>query len=119
MNYNDKTYIIFEMRRRGFKYYTSAREFVRGMKCLRARKLTSAMASISRVTKLDSDNPYGWAYMLFIMEDIGGFTAGQLADTAAKWTEAAIKYKYQGQDALATSYLLRYVKIYEKGDCEQ
>jgi hypothetical protein len=49
------------------------------------------------------------------MEDAGGYTIKQLADVSAKWHEAAVTYKYQGQNALALAYLTKYIKMEERG----
>lgn len=69
-----------------------------------------------RVISIDPDNPYGHAYLLFAMEDAGGYTVKQLADVSAKWSDVAINYGVQGQPELAMAYLTRYIKMEEKSN---
>ena len=108
--------IEFEQRRRGFRLFSAAREFVRGWDAYHVKDFRTALDSFKRVTVLDPDNPYGHAYLLFMLEDIGGYTNQQLADVSARWSDAAIKYKYQAQDALSMAYLTHYVKNLEQAE---
>jgi hypothetical protein len=103
--------ISYEQRKRGFRFFTAAQEFVRGWDAYHVYDFRTAQIAFRRVTEIDPQNPYGWAYLLFMMEDIGNSTIQQLADVAARWYECAVKYKYQGQDALALMSFSRYVKL--------
>ena len=114
--------IKFTMNRYGFKYYTAASEFIKGKsmledKCDRevsALEGNSPLKSFTRVTQIDPTNPYAWAYLLFAMEDTGGYTIKQLAGVAGKWHETAIVYRVQGQNALAMMWFTKYIKTMEK-----
>ena len=105
--------VSFEQRKRGFRFFTAANEFIKGWDAYHAYDFRTAYAAFKRVTELDPTSPYGWCYLLFIMEDIGGYTNQQLADICAKWHQCAVKYKYQGQDAMAIMFLSRYIKKME------
>lgn len=111
------------MRRYGFRHFSALTSFLQGKliltdKCDReVAKATTGDTPIklfTRASQIDPDNPYPYAYLLFAMEDEGGYTVKELADVSAKWYEAAVAYKSQGQDALAMAYLMRYKKIEEK-----
>lgn len=107
------------MRRYGFHHYSAVIDFLKG-KSLIEDKCDREVAKLNgqdpvklfeRVIQLDPDNPYGYAYLLFAMEDSGCYTIKQMADVSAKWHDAAIAYRYQGQNALAMAYLTKYVKL--------
>ena len=116
-------YVKMMMGRYGFKYYSAADEFLKTRSLIEDpidREVAIAngldpVKSFTRVTQIDPANPYGYAYLLFAMEDNGTYTVAQLTDVAAKWSEAAIAYKYQGQPALALAYFTKYVKLKERG----
>jgi hypothetical protein len=107
------------MIRYGFNHYTAAKEFLRGKSMIEDRCDLEVGASqgatplklFTRVTQIDPKNPYGWAYLLFAMEDAGNFTIDQLLDVAERWHETAVEYKHQGQNAFAMMYFTRYMKI--------
>jgi hypothetical protein len=109
------------MQRYGFKYYTAAKEFIKGKsmmedKCDREVSLKAGdtpLKSFIRVTEIDPTNPYGWAYLLFAMED-AGFSIEHLLLVADKWHETAMVYKHQGQNAFAIMYFTKYMKTMEK-----
>lgn len=110
------------MQRYGFRYYTAAKEFIKGKSMLEDkcdREVSSKigdtpMKSFTRVTEIDPANPYGWAYLLFAMEDGGGFDAERLTLVASRWHEAAVVYRHQGQNAFAMMYFTKYMKLMEK-----
>ena len=118
-------YVKMMMNRFGFRYYSAAEEFLKGKSMLEdacdrevaAKEGRSPIKSFTRVVQIDPKSPYGWAYLLFAMEDAGSFTVDQLLQTADKWHEAAIEYRYQGQNAFAMMYFTRYMKIKQRG-CE-
>ena len=94
--------------RYGFTHYTAAREFINGKTGI------TPLKSFVRVTQLEPKNPYGWAYLLFAMEDLGEFTINQLLDIANKWHERALEFGYQGQNAFAMIYFTKYMKLKTK-----
>jgi len=105
--------IAFEQRRRGFRFFTAAKDFVIGIDCYHAYDFRGALKAFKRVAELDPDNPYAHAYLLFSMEDSGDYTIQQLADRASLWHECAVKYKYQGLDALSILWFSKYMKMLE------
>ncbi len=113
-----KSSALYEMRRRGFKNYTSALCFVKGCELMEWGKIPEASGEFERCIKLDEHNPYGWAFRLFCMEDSGKFTVEELAKAAEEWHEKALKFgNYyignQGQSSLAFTYMYRYTRAAE------
>ena len=110
------------MNRRGFHYFTAAKEFVAGKSMLEdkcdcevaAMSGQNPVKSFTRVTQIDPRNPYGWAYLLFAMEDAGSYSIDQLLAVADKWHVSAADFKYQGQSAFAMMYFTRYIKLKER-----
>ena len=103
--------ISFEQRKRGFRFFTAAQEFVRGWDAYHAYDFRGALVAFKRVAEIDPQNPYAWAYLLFAMEDSGDYTIQQLADVAARWHECAAKFKYHGLDALSIIWFSKYIKM--------
>jgi hypothetical protein len=110
----DTARIALEQRKRGFRLFSAAREFVRGWDAYHSYDTRTAMDAFKRVVSMDPENPYGLCYLLFTMEDQGGYTVQQLADMAARWHVTAEKYRYQGQDAMAIMSFSRYIKKLEQ-----
>jgi tetratricopeptide (TPR) repeat protein len=106
--------IEFEQRKRGFKRFTSAREFLRGWDAYQAKDFRTALSAFKRLTEIEPENPYTWAYYLFAIEDAGGYSIQELADVSAKWHEAALSYKIQGQPSLSIQFFSKYIKMLEK-----
>ena len=103
--------ISFEQRKRGFRFFTAAQEFVRGWDAYHAYDFRGALAAFKRVAEIDPQNPYAWAYLLFAMEDSADYTIQQLADVAAQWHDCAVKFKYHGLDALSIIWFIEYIKM--------
>jgi hypothetical protein len=107
------------MRRYGFRHFTAVTDFLRG-KSMLDDKCDSEVAKLhgedpielfTRVTQVDPENPYGYAYLLFAMEDTGGYTIKQLADVSSKWSDAAIAYGLQGQPEFAMMTFSKYMRM--------
>jgi hypothetical protein len=92
---------------------------VQGLQNYYAYDYKAALKSFQRLVELEPSNPYACAYCLFAMEDDGTFTVQELADMSARWSEAAIKYRYQGQDALSMAYFTKYMKRIETMDISE
>jgi hypothetical protein len=109
--------VKFTMGRFGFNYYSAADEFLKTKSLIedpvdRAVAISNGadpVKSFTRVTQIDPKNPYGYAYLLFAMEDAGTYTIDQLLAVADGWHTAAVEYKHQGQNAFAMMYFNRYM----------
>jgi hypothetical protein len=100
--------ITYTQRIREFSHYTAAKLFREGEKILefdpkRAEEL------FSTVVQIEPDNPYGWIYLLFSLED-GGAPMSKLLITCNKLVEVADKKHIHGLGGISKDMMIEYIK---------
>jgi len=97
---------------RAFSHYKAAKMFEDGCKLLKTDPIR-AEELLRVVVQIESDNPWGWIYLLFAMED-NGRPFSMLITTCSKLVEVSTKKPLHGIDGLAVGMIDGYLKRAEE-----
>jgi len=104
----DHSEVVYTQRIREFSHYTAAKLFMEGEKILQFDP-NSAEKIFSKVVQIEPDNPYGWIYLLFSLED-NGSPMGKLLTTCNKLVEVADKKHIHGLGGISKDMMIGYLK---------
>jgi len=108
---SDSHDLVQVQKRREFSRYNAAKEFEEGMKLLHFEPLR-AEEKFRRVIELDPNNPYGYAYLLFALED-NARPLSMLLTICSKFVEVAEKKRIHGLDGLSKMMFNQYLSAHQ------
>ena len=98
-------------RLREFSHFTAAKLFLEGEKILEFDP-KRAEEFFSSVVQIEPNNPYGWIYLLFSLEDSGAPMIKRVM-TCNKLVEVADKKHIHGLGGISKSMMVEYIKKIE------
>jgi hypothetical protein len=104
--------IVRIQRLRQFSHYNAARIFEDGARILQFDPV-AAEKCFSTVIQIEPDNPYGYVYLLFALEDIGS-PLGRLLFVCNKFVEVAHKKSIHGLEGISKEMMVQYLFKAEK-----
>jgi hypothetical protein len=97
---------------RRFSHHSAARAFAEGERILQFDPKV-AEKCFSTVVQIEPDNPYGYVYLLFALEDLGA-PLGKLLTVCNKFVETAHNKSIHGLEGISKEMMVQYLFKAEK-----